>query len=85
MSDVAPEPDASALEAQIADDEAELAAEERTVTVRLLSVAGSTFESGIPGVPIITSAGVQVAAGQLQAVTDAAAANHLSLIVEENP
>jgi hypothetical protein len=70
---------------QVVEQVDELEAEDATYTVHFSNVPASTFDSGVPGVPIITPSGVQVPAGQLQAVMDAAAANHLSLIVEENP
>lgn len=85
MTDVAPDTDAQQIAAEIVELEAEEKADEATYTVHFANVAGSTFDSGVPGVPTITPSGVQVSAGQLQAVMDAAAANYLSLIVEENP
>lgn len=78
---VATDPAVEAAQAALAEAEQHAEAA-RPVTVQLLAPAGSTFASGVDGVPEITTYPIPVDAGSITAVKAAAARSTVRLIIE---
>jgi hypothetical protein len=79
----ADEPEVKAEVDKLEEHLAEEKADDSTVLVHLVSSPGSTFDTGLKGVPQINPGGVPVPGNQFQAVMDAAAANHVTLRTTE--